>query len=457
VKQPSILSTAVHTDKPGSGPPGHTYKLASALLDQLARAVTPRSPDTPDAWTRVQQRLLTTLQPLFSSSPPPSSASSPLALLHSLLVPASLRRQEASPLAGAIPAAATTLACVLLVLLAVAASAMASSSSSPTSSSSWASRFWGGRFSPFGRSSSSTAAKAAEVKEGDYSYITGEDIARGAADRPDRPQRETDALLLKHRSVSYPVHFPAYSVDDGELTVGKVRAAAAKKLGLPEAEAARVKLFYRGRNLKDDARTARAEGLRSADQPEILVVIGSAVQQAEAQRPPVRGAEELEDDDDDDEDEDDADGKPGKKKRNRKKKNKRGKKAGGPSPATADDARRGPPNPDATFAPVAAPPPPSSSSAPATPQTALQKLDAITASFRAAILPACERFLAAPPPEGERRAAEHRRLTETVLAQVLLKLDAVETDGDDEARARRRELVREAQGLLGRLDGVVGK
>jgi hypothetical protein len=409
----------------------------------------------------VQQRLLTTLQPLFSSNPPPSSASSPLALLHDLLVPASLRKEEALPLAGAIPAAATTAASLLLVFLAVLASAMASSS--PTS---WASRFgaWGGRFSPFGRAS--TAARAGEVGEGDYSYITSEDIARGAdgggGGGAGRPERETDALLLKHRSVSYPVHFPAYSVDDGELTVGKVRAAAAKKLGLPEAEAARVKLFYRGRNLKDDARAARAEGLRSADQPEILVVVGSAAQAAaqQAQRPPVRGAEEIEDDDGDDDegdddDGDDADGKPGRKKRNRKKKSKRSKKA---APAPADDARRAPPNPDATFAPVAAPiaPSPSSGGA-AAPQTALQRLDAITSSFRAAILPACERFLASPPPEAERRAAEHRRLTETVLAQVLLKLDAVDTEGDEEARGRRKELVREAQGLLGRLDGVVGK
>ena len=391
----------------------------------------------------MQQRLLTTLQPLFSSNPPPSSASSPLALLHDLLVPASLRREEPSPLAGAIPAAATTAACVLLVFLAVLASAMASSS--PTS---WASRFgaWSGRFSPFGRAS--TAARAGEVGEGDYSYITGEDIARTAADGGGggggaaRPERETDALLLKHRSVSYPVHVPAYSVDDGELTVGKVRAAAAKKLGLPEAEAARVKLFYRGRNLKDDARAARAEGLRSADQPEILVVVGTAAQAAaqQAQRPPVRGAEEIEDDDDDDEGDDDgedADGKPGRKKRNRKKNSKRSK--------------------NAAPAPVAPPIAPSSSSGGvAAPQTAVQKLDAITSTFRATILPACERFLASPPPEGERRAAEHRRLTETVLAQVLLKLDAVETEGDEEARGRRKELVREAQGLLGRLDGLVG-
>ena len=30
--------------------------------------------------------------------------------------------------------------------------------------------------------------------------------------------------------MQYPVHFPAYSIDDGELTIGAIRKSAAKKV-----------------------------------------------------------------------------------------------------------------------------------------------------------------------------------------------------------------------------------
>ena len=56
------------------------------------------------------------------------------------------------------------------------------------------------------------------------------------------------------------------------------------------------------------------------------------------------------------------------------------------------------------------------------------------------------------PPEAAKRNFEHNRLGETVLQDVILKLDGVEVEGYPEARASRKELVKEAQMVLANLD-----
>lgn len=120
-----------------------------------------------------------------------------------------------------------------------------------------------------------------------------------------------------------------------------------------------------------------------------------------------------------------------KRKRNRNKNKK--KKSKKPS-ASQNDASR-------TESPRPAP----------TPATPMDKLNAVNSTLQA-LLPQCVQFLANPPAEQAKKDFEHKRLSETVLAQVLLKLDAVDTEGDPDARARRKELVREAQNVLNSLD-----
>jgi len=337
---------------------------------------------------------------------------------------------------------------------------------------SWSSRFGGwasGRFSPFGN----PGGQSHQVTDQDFSYITSDDLneldgnqqrSGTQASHPppsnNRPSRDTDILIFRHKKVSYPVHFAAYSIDDGLLTVGAAREQAAKKLEIRDAR--RIRMFYKGRNLKYDGKTCREEGLRSDGEGEILCVIGEVSKQ----------------DNDDDESGSDSvgsldgaaasrEGVQGKKKRKNRKRKSR-KSAGGDS---ASDSGRGTPmHGNVEHLPIPSGMHPSqlhpqngssgtsrqpSPQPPSTPLTALEKLEAVAANFNGKLVPQCVSFMQAPPEEKGKRDYEHKKLTETILAQVLIKLDAVDTEGDEEARGKRKELVRDAQGWLNRLDAFM--
>ncbi|KAL1297120.1 hypothetical protein AAFC00_004699 [Neodothiora populina] len=284
---------------------------------------------------------------------------------------------------------------------------------------SWSSRFgsWSGRFSPFGRN---PAPEANQVGEDDYSYITSEDLKRAQNRSPSPvesgPSRDRDALVLKCKRVSLPVHFPAHSISRGELKIGDVRLQAARETGTPDAR--KIKLLYKGKNLKDDSRTCRGEGLR--DGAEIMCVVGDAGTDSQSSSDSEdggqsHGATAI----------GDEEGKRTRvRNRNRKKK---GKKSGG----TGASSQPAP--------------------APLKPTTPLAKIDAVGRTLRE-LLPQCVQFTNSPPSDHAKKEFEHKRLSETILAQVLLKLDAVDTEGDPDARARRKELVKETQRVLSGLD-----
>jgi hypothetical protein len=59
-----------------------------------------------------------------------------------------------------------------------------------------------------------------------------------------------------------------------------------------------------------------------------------------------------------------------------------------------------------------------------------------------------------PPSDLKTRDLEYAKLSESVMAQIVLKVDNIEMEGDTEARAARRQLVREASEILRRLDAV---
>ncbi|KAF2139723.1 uncharacterized protein K452DRAFT_320331 [Aplosporella prunicola CBS 121167] len=343
--------------------------------------------------------------------------------------------------------------------------------------SSWSSRFgsWSGKFSPFGRGDSSTAP----VTDADFSYITAEDLAASQKNlAAGSSSGDTDALVLKHKRVSYPVHFARGAIASGALGVRDVRAAAARQLGVDDAS--RVKLFHKGRQLKDGI-PARAAGLAPGMDAEILCVVaegapfGAGMTSAERAGLGHGGGSGDDDDDDDDDGDEDGSAAPGgaskkKKKRSNRRGGKKSRKAAGGG--GADSSGTATPNGGGVYstggagaeflggAGMAGPIPPAHKPAPApaarpAPLSPLAQLDAIEASFRENLEPLCEAFMRAPPADPAKRDFEHKKLSETVLAQVLLKLDAVDTAGEEEARARRKELVRLCNRVLGGLDEVV--
>lgn len=85
-------------------------------------------------------------------------------------------------------------------------------------------------------------------------------------------------------------------------------------------------------------------------------------------------------------------------------------------------------------------------------RTPIEEIDFLSHKFRTELVPQGREFISNTPADAKKRDLEYRRCTETILTQILLKSDAVDTEGDTEARLRRKELVVEVERFLNDLD-----
>ncbi|KAF4975057.1 hypothetical protein FZEAL_8126 [Fusarium zealandicum] len=275
------------------------------------------------------------------------------------------------------------------------------------------------------------------VTDDDFSYITSQDLddttderyySRSQSTAPPAP--EDDVLLIKNRGITYPAHFPAYAIGDGKLRVIDVKDRVGLMMELPERGASRIKLLYKGKQLKDPLAPVRDYGVKNNS--ELMAVLPEIddVSSASEEEMVIVDA-------------------PREDKKSRRRKKKRDKKKGITSDGDSMSASS-PRDSASTFDHPRSPPaPPPSSGATSGP---MKQLDDLSIEFHIKWLPLCTDYIEVPPSDPKKREEEHRKLSESIMQQIVLKLDGVESEGMADVRARRKELVRQVQKALKELD-----
>lgn len=85
-------------------------------------------------------------------------------------------------------------------------------------------------------------------------------------------------------------------------------------------------------------------------------------------------------------------------------------------------------------------------------RTPIEEIDFLSNKFRTELVPQGLEFISNTPADAKKRNFEYKRISETMLTQILLTSDAVDTEGDMDARMNRKELIKEVQGFLNDLD-----
>ncbi|KAI9889253.1 MAG: hypothetical protein M1814_005628 [Vezdaea aestivalis] len=299
--------------------------------------------------------------------------------------------------------------------------------------SNWKQRFWSGGFSPF-----ATTEYPPNVTEDDYSYITHEEADESLKDNhinldSRNPSANDDILVVLYRGAKYPLHFKPYSIDDGLLRLRHVREALAHAVQIEKPE--RIRLIYRGDVLKDSFTCQQYKLRRGAELMADILDLGTDDPKSDS------GTDEMSVD---------QEGQPDKRRRRRDRSRNKNKKTSPDRPTPGAQTLAPPGNSTGTSRSA-------SPSAKGAPKTALEKIEDLSILLKHTFLPEAETFWNNLPSDPAKLDMEYRKLSEMILAQVLLKTDAIETEGNPEARQKRKDLVKDTQQVLARLDTVAKK
>ena len=85
-------------------------------------------------------------------------------------------------------------------------------------------------------------------------------------------------------------------------------------------------------------------------------------------------------------------------------------------------------------------------------RTPREEIEFLSNKFRTELVPQGVEFISNTPVDEKKRDLDYRKISETILTQILLKSDSIETGADTDAKALRKTLANEVNGFLGDLD-----
>ena len=328
-------------------------------------------------------------------------------------------------------------------------------------------RDYGGRASPF---LSNLADSAPRNLSGHFEYIGPDDELYNnhrhsvAVYDQDNDGDDPDRIHVQYMGRIIPIDFPAYSINEETTSAGSLRKKVAHKLGV---DPSRIRLIYKRHELKQNQHSLKRYGMKQNSEVSAIVTERSAdynrsnshsdsgsdretngLAVPQQKRPRAQSTVRLRSDE-------------AIPKFAPRSSGTHLHPNGHSQPPTHRESRSGPAERVAarerepSRSRGTSPAPPTHNIPQADPNTPLGKVQALASTFHTQWLPPATSFLLNPPSDPEHRKKEHLKLSESIMAQIVLKADGIETEGNIDARNTRKNLVKEANRVLSELDAVM--